>query len=294
MNGEEEKEILEETPLFMEVEEEVVEVESEDEEKKISADTLVKIKDRLKGKVREEKEENLKLKARIDELEKKVNPAEKEEVKLPTRPKLSDFESDEDFDKAMDDYETKKLAIAAENIRKEEVDGLKLQKVRERIKGAVDAHYDRATSLIEKHGINPDVYVTATESFKEAVQEVIPTDGVFEALIDVMGEGSEKTIFAIGRNKTKLSVLKDKLRDGTQGLTAAFFLGAETARLNPAKSKTSQAPKPGSQLKGDGAPVEAKSLKKQFDAATKAGNAQERYNIKKLARRSGVDTSKWS
>lgn len=267
-----------EVPLFMQEEDEQ---ESSDG---VPVSTHVKMKQKLKGKLRESDGELQKLRAEIDQLK------GSQQSQPVTRPKIDDFETDDEYYTALEKYEDDKRQQLFDKAQVQQ----KLSRAQQRIADSVDAHLDRAAKLVEEHSISPEVYQQATETVKEAIDSVHPGLNAFDYFVDTMGEGSEKTIFALGRNKTKLALLKEKLHDDKSGLKAAFYLGQETARLSGAKSKTSRAPAPAAQVKGDEVSSDkGGALKKKYDKAHKAGNGQEAYNLKKQARAQGVDTKLW-
>lgn len=276
-----------EVPLFMQEEDEQ---ESSDG---VPVAAHIKMKQKLKGKLRDSDSEIERLKA---ENEKLKSSTATPEITVPKRPKLDDFDTDEEYDAAATKYEKDNAQAIYAAIQKEESSKSSQRKFVERVQSSVDGHYDRAAKLVEKHGINPEVYRQATETVQEAIETVVPGMKAFDLFVDLIGEGSEKTVFAVGRNKTKLSLLKEKLHDDRSGLKAAFYLGQETARLNGIKNKSSSAPAPAAQLKGDAKPESAstKALKKKYDEAHSKGRSGEAYKLKKQARLAGADTKSWS
>ena len=118
---------------------------------------------------------------------------------------------------------------------------------------------------------------------------------ITDQLISVLGDGSEKIMYYLGRNKNALNEFKSLLIDDGTGIKASIFLGKLQQRLLTTKRKTSKAPPPGSDVTGDDAvsTVKASTLLKKRKAAIKKGDLQAAYNVKKQAKLAGVDVSNW-
>jgi len=271
----------------------------------VPVDKHIKIKQKLKGKLSEEKEENEKLKARIAELETAKKEPAARTLEKPKRPKRSEFDSDDDYDEAMEEYDEKLISFipqaAASRAEQEEHKKAQVQEV----KDAAEAHLDRAAKLIEKHGIDPDTYKSAQDNVKKIITAILPKtvpadkrnqagEYVFNQFISMVGEGSEKTIFYIGKNKSASNEFERLMRSDPTGLKAAFYLGSVNTDIAGKKNLTSRASKPTSKLKGGGQlPANEASLKKQYQAAHKAQDGQKSYNLKQKAKKAGIDVSAW-
>lgn len=165
------------------------------------------------------------------------------------------------------------------------------------IETSVDQHYERAAKLAEASGITPELYQAADRNVREAVEAVFPNGGgehITNALIANLGDGSEKVLYHLGVNQARRTELQKLLREDQTGLRASIYLGKLSAELtNPAR-KTSNAPKPATQIQGDRQTTEAgRALHQKYKDAHKAGNVQKAITLKREAKAAGVDTREW-
>ena len=271
---------------------EVVDQDLDDPSKNVPVGKFVSVKRKLKGQISDRDEEIERLKKERDDAL-KLKP--KQETVL-VRPKKDDFEEDEDFEDALDKYNQSRTAETINRTRLEDQQKAGQQQAQEKFIEAVDGHYERAATLIEKSGIKPEVYKAADTTVRKAVEAVTPNlgDVIVDQVISILGEGSEKVMYFLGRNKAALAKFQSLLESDKSGMKAAVYLGQEKQRLtNPLKPK-STAPNPVTNIKGD-APVSgaAAKLKKKYDAAHGKTDNQSAYNVKKEARAAGVDVSDW-
>lgn len=295
-----EKEIAANEEEIVETEEEIIE-ESELEEAEevpvfleegpemVPVGAISKVKKKLKGRIAEKEEENRVLRKQLEEIQSSV-------PQIPTRPKALDFDSDEEYEKALDDWYDKKHQVSFQALEEKQRQQQDVVKVQQRVRKSVDDHYARAEKLVNEHSINPEVYQKADTVVRETTEFLRPGQGdsSVDQLIDILGEDSEKAIFYLGRNKTALNEYKSLLQEDHTGLKAAAYLGRLAERAKGTRKRTSTAPPPSTQVNGNANVSSSESaLKKKYDAATKKGNAQEAWNIRSKARRSGVNTSNW-
>jgi len=261
----------------------------------VPVETHIKQKEKWKRKKTAVDDENVKLKAEIEALKARSNGPQSTE---PKRPDRDDFEDDDDYQEAKEQYFMDKIELKKNAGRVAE----RNQAITDRIKTGVDQHNVRVGDFVEEKKINPDVYSNAESNFINAIDEVYPGSGEANAdnLLSKLGKGSEKILYFFGRNKTKLNELKELLKEDPSGIKAGMFLGSENVRLGgiSAGKQKSKAPKPAATATGD---VNAKSdsasgkaLKKKYDAAHKAGDGTLAYSIRTTARKEHkIDTSKW-
>jgi hypothetical protein len=256
----------------------------------VSGQTHIRIKQKLKGRISDRDAEIEQLKSEIEQL--KATPA----ATALKRPKEDDFDTDKEFEAALEDYDNKMAQSRFDNIENKRKQAELLKKHQANIQQAVDSHYQRADELIEKSGIKPEIYKNADTVLRESVDTILPKQGdiVVDQMISLVGDGSEKVLYYLGNNKTALNEFKSLLIDDKTGLKAAIYLGQQKERLTNPKKQTTRAPAPSPQLGGD-APdsSKVKSLKKVYDKAHKARNSQAAYNAKKQAKAAGVDVSNW-
>ena len=83
-----------------------------------------------------------------------------------------------------------------------------------------------------------------------------------------------------------------KIAVDPSGAQAVMYLASIQNKFSQAAlKKRSGAPKPAPKLKGDKASGSGGKQKKQYDAA--AGDPQTRIDLKREARKKGIDVSKW-
>jgi hypothetical protein len=256
----------------------------------VNALTHIGIKNKLKGKISERDEEIEKLKAEVTALKSTPEP------KVLKRPKEDDFETDEEYEAAKEQYEEAATRQRFDRIEFQKKQSEFQQKYKEIVDAAVNSHYERADKLIAKSGIKPDVYKKADENLRLAIDTILPQQGdtIVDQIISLVGEGSEKVLYFLGNNKAALNEFKSLWIDDKTGIKAAIYLGEQKQRLTNPNKRTTRAPSPSPNLKGDDvAGSNGTAMKKAYIKAHKSGKNQEAYNAKKAARAAGVDVSTW-
>ena len=286
--AEEEPEDLAETEGEPEAESEVEgwmqsEADNSQDDNAVPVAAHIKMRSKLKGKIQDRDTEIEDLKAQL------AAKPQAQPVTAPTvRPKRDDFfeadEPDDAYDDAMFAWRNNQQA-STKAINDQQA---QQQTVIANINTSVDEHYNRAATLAADNNIKPEVYQQSDAVVRNAIGEDITN-----ALIANMGAGSEKVMFNLGRNPVKLAELQKAMADDPNGLKAMMLLGKMSADLMPKKRKT-MAPRPATNIKGDASPNSShKALKKKYDAAHKAGNQQEAYDVKKQAKQAGASTREW-
>lgn len=272
-----------ETEAWMQVDEEESQPEGEE---KIHKPVKLSTKQRLRANLETSESENEQLKRRIADLEKGQKSVVAD---VAVRPKRDDFEDDNDYDEAYDKYRDQKDA-AKDSVRDRVTANARHQ---QGIEESVDSHYERVDDMVVKHSISEDAYKEADKAIRTVAESAMPGNGtgVINDIISILGDGSEKVFFRVGKSPTLISQFRTMLDEDKRGLKALAFMIEQKAVVNNTQTRTSQAPKPAAQVNGD-EPVTAKagSFKKKYD---KAEPGQARYNAKKEAKAAGVDTSKW-
>lgn len=272
-----------------EVELEPWQIEDDQEpEEVMPVSSHVRARKKLKGKIDDLSKENETLKAQIDALK---NP--KPSTANIKRPNELDYDSDEEFQAALTEYEDSRFQ-QYQKVQKAEAD--KAERIK-KIEEGVNSHYARAEELVTKYNLNPEEYKGADMRVRSAVESVMPGvgDKATDGLISLMGEGSEKVIYSLGRNKNLLAQFQSKLIEDRTGIQAALFLGQQMEKLTKPKKQNSRAPSPAPHANGNEVPsAKAATLKRKYQAAhKKKDGAQDAYNIKKEARAAGIDVSSW-
>lgn len=262
------------------------------EEKTVPLSALQKVRGTLKEKNRD-------LKGELEEL-KRQNEALQQSRQVPVqpkvRPKLEDFDYDEEkYNQAMDEYYLSQVdqRLHQTEAQKQQEDNARRQK--EAIQKAADDHYKRAQELITKHAISPDVYKNSDEKVRSAFDQVSPGNGdaIADHLISVLGEGSEKVLFAVGRNQNELDKIQSMLIRDPMGFELTAYLGQKKAEFTMPARKRSQAPKPARNLSGETTKNAATNLYRRYKDAEKKGDMSAAFKARMEARRAGEDTRDW-
>lgn len=252
----------------------------------------------LRGSLAEKDDELEQLRAEIDKL--KQSPSRNAQPEsLSPRPKLADYDyDDEKYDAAIDEWFDKKLEhkiTATTSIKSKQQEAKQQEETLKRdIQDALDSHYSRATKLVESGKVSAELYQQADKSVRQLVESVFPKQGeaTTDALIKTLnslGEGSEKVIYSLGVNQGKRDKFETLLRK--DAFAAIAYLGSLQTELNSPNKQKSSAPKPAAQLQGNAGNAGKPSvMQKQY---TKSSDIQERLDLKRQAKKQGIDTSKW-
>jgi len=261
----------------------------------VPVSTHIRMKRKLKGRLSEKDEELERLREENTAL--KSGVAVQVPLKdLPKRPREQDFETIAEFETALAEHDDKMLNARLDATEQRRELKRRQSAAKANIEQAVDDHYDRAANLIKDNKIDIKVYKTADRRVREVVEAVKPGlgDTVTDSIISILGEGSEKVMYFLGRNPKALGQFKNLLENDPSGLKASVFLGKQQERLLNSRRKTSKARPPADDVKGDKVtPQKGKALLKKRKAALKADNVQLAYDLKKQAKAQGVDVSNW-
>ena len=276
-------------PWMQETEDEEVEQTTDDPSQNVPVKKFVSLKKELRGRISEKELEIEKLRKENEEL-KAVVPKSKPVL---NRPKPEDFDTDEEYDMAISQYDDARLQETWNRNRTKEQQAEADRQAQEAIDKAMEGHYERADDLIKTSGIAREKYVAAAKNAKGVFQEMFGQggDSIFENVFSRIGKGSEKLEYFIGVNKPAQEKIKSLLKEDPLGLSLAMWLGKENQRLtNPIKPRTN-APDPAKAVNGEvNTSGASNKYKKKYDAAK---SPQAAYDIKKAAKAAKVDTSKW-
>ena len=289
-----------------------IENETEDEEPKVLEEwekteeddgdkskpvKFLKAKKRLKGRLSEREDEIARLRAEMETLKAGTSkPHQPSTGQIPQRPREEDFDTDAEYQQALYQYEDKVTAERFSRIEQQRKQEAAVSKAKEKLSADVEGHYERAEKLLEESAISPEVYQSADMAVRQAVETIAPQKGnfVIDKLISVVGPGSEKVMYYLGRNKTALNEFQSILAGDPSGMQAAIYLGQQKERLTNSKKTTTRAPAPAASAKGGETPNgKAGAFLKQYKAAHKTKDGQAAYNAKKAAKSAGIDVSKW-
>lgn len=270
-----------------EAEDKTEEVDQEwmkESEKKFTDHDVAAAKRKLKGKLSESNDKIAELEAKIASIQQPQAPQGK-----PTREQYYSADDPEDaYIEALTDW---KINNKTQTINQEQ----QQQQYKNELNNAVTEHYSRAESLIEKSNISPEVYQQSDTSVRQMIDGIHRGQGnmIVDNLISVLGEGSEKVLFYVGRNSKAMAELQASLITDPSGLKAVSYLSRKAAMLDAPTKRETNAPPPAKQVTGDEATGNVRSFKKAYDKAKKSGDAQEAFNARREARQAGVDVGKW-
>ena len=258
------------------------------------------LKQKLRAKMEVKDDEIANLRAEIDALKGGTAQTQQPQgqAQLPPRPKREDFDFDDNaYDDAVDTWNDAKLDARLNARTQQHTQEQAVNSQQQAISNAVDQHYEGAAKLVAEGKVTEDEYRNADQIVRGTIESVMNGQGdvISDFLISRLngaGEGSEKVWYHLGRNQNALATLKGKLANDPNGLDAMIYLGELRATLTaqPAK-RVSQAPKPGSRIKGDAKTGTGSALLKKYNKAE--GDVQSRINLKREAKAAGIDTKSW-
>lgn len=266
---------------------------SEDSGDSVPLATLVKTRNKLKGKLHEKDNEIEQLRAELQQLKAGV-PAPVVTPKAP--PRLEDFDYDDaKYAQAQAQYVADLVSQNLSAHTQKSANETAQKEAQRKIEESLDGHYERAAKLIESAKITAEQYQAADTRFRQAIDQVRPGQGdkIADFLLANLGEGSEKVGFHLGVNQEARAQLQSKLLSDPSGIAAAVWLGAKLKELSPPKQLRSNAPKPAAKLQADESTADSlRSLKSDIAKARKSGDYQKVIDLKFDAKRKGVDVSK--
>jgi hypothetical protein len=266
------------------------------DEQAVPVGAHAKMRAKLKGKVKERDKEIEALRQEIEAL-KGGDSTSVTARKTPPRPKLEDFGYDQDaYDKAVDDWYDQKIDAKLTTTQQAKVQKEQIREQEQAVNRSVDQHYERASELVEKNGIDPELYKQTDLTVRQMIENIFPKQGdaITDKIISVLDEGSEKVMYFLGRNAAAQNEVSTLLRSDPSGLKASAWLGRKLAELTMPKRSRSNAPKPAKTVQGDAvAGSSERALKKKYDEAHNSKNGQAAYNAKKQAKAKGIDVSNW-
>ena len=261
-----------------------------------------KTRKRLKAKLNEQGSELEEAKAEIERL--RSGSVEQKAPALPPRPKREDFDYDDDaYDEAVDSWNDKKIdARLISHSQKSNESQTQEQAAKARathIENSLDSHRDRVIKLVGTGKVTEDAYNAAEVSVRSSMEAMYPKmgDRLVDDLITTLnniGEGSEKVMYQLGVNPSKMLELQNKIASDPTLFTAVAYLGSLQSRISEPTRKRSAAPKPSTNVGGEGgAQGQAGAMQKAYKKAGESNDIQSRISLKRKARAQGVDVSNW-
>ena len=249
-----------------------------------------------------------KYKAKLDKKDSELEDARAEIARLKTapqaqkleKPKPDDFydsdNPDAEYTEALIKWNLESQQAESKARQATEAQLQQQQKQLEQIQEGVDQHYERAAKLSKDSGISSELYQSADLRVRQMIDSVYPGagDAITDGLIANLGTGSEKVIYNLGVNDSRMMEFKTRLQADPAGLKAGMYLGELKATLNAPQKRKTQTPKPAANPQGDKQVNSSeRALKKRYDKSHKAGDLQAAFNAKKEAKQAGVETSNW-
>ena len=179
------------------------------------------------------------------------------------KPRSIDYDNDDDYEAALLRYHRVKGESSAPRPVQQRPNEPQQQAPAMDFTDAVNAHYDRAEAL----GVDASKFEAAEKSVRGKLGDVLT-----DALIDAVGEGSEKAIMVLGTNPREFGEFESRLRGDPSGTKAVAYLGKLAERTRVTKRKRSESPKPTRTPAGGSSGVNA--AERKLEKAEKSGNTQ--------------------
>lgn len=273
--------------------------ESHGAEKKFSDGDIGIIKAKVRAKVERQKQTELdELRAQLRELQSARAP---QSQPASPKPKREDFweheDPDEAYSEALVDW---KLNTAVAQKREETAQQeAQRRQIEERVQVGtkVDQHYERAAKLAAASGISAELYKSADQKVRDAIEDVFPGGGgevITDLLIASLGEGSEMVFYKLGRSQAHLSELVTKLKQNPKGNDAFVYLGRLSAELTVPARKRSNTPAPATNVQGDANATDlSRTLLRRYQEAHKRGDTQAAFEIRSEAKGKQINVKSW-
>ena len=267
----------------------------------IPLNDLIKVRQKLKGKISDQKDtisnqenELAELKAQVESL--KAGASSNNFNNAANKPKREDFleldDPEEAYIDALSDWKIlQKNKVQEQNSKKAEQ-----EKANANVRKQVEGHYQRAAILLDKHKIDAAVYQNADSQFRQAVESGYPGQGdnIADLTLSQIGEGSEKLVMYIGNSTERVNKFRDAWSSDPSGLKVMRLIGGWESEMKEPSKRTSRAPAPAKQIGSNDAGTNmGASYQRRYDKAHKNGNIQEAFNVKGEARKNNIDVSKW-
>jgi hypothetical protein len=268
------------------------------DDKTVPLAVLVSARTKLKGKIGAQNEELEQLRTENAALKQGQAPAPTT-AKPAAMPTLEGSEYDDaKYQQELSNWMAQQVQAQVAQANQASTQTASQTQAAQQLDQAVDSHYQRAAKLAEESGITPELYQNADTVVRQTIESVLPKMGdvVTDNMIARLGEGSEKVMYFLGRNKTAQEKLRSSLVTDPTGISAALYLGELKSTVAAPQKRVSRARKPATQIQGDeggSAKGDAKKLKAAYDSAHKQHQGQAAYNAKKTAKAAGIDVSDW-
>lgn len=143
----------------------------------------------------------------------------------------------------------------------------------------------RASGFIKSNKIKPDMATSTIQAGIQGLDEALGIDGVALDLLDMIGDGSEKLAYYLGKNPQALAMAKQLHSEDPRGLKVNTWLANTAFKLNQKTKHISKAPEPDTPLTPDGPSASAAALQAKYD---KTSDFTEMRELRKKAEKLGI------
>lgn len=263
---------------------------TDDGEARFTDGDVAAAKRKLRAKLEKKDDELEALKAQVEALKNGQATPAAVTADNSVAPKLEDFDYDESkYQAAVTQWAISLHKGAAKSVETE----ARQANAQRALAESVDSHYERAAKLAKESGIDDTVYQKADLTVRQIVESAFPQkgDAITDNLIARLGEGSEKVMYYLGRNAKEQELFKAKLVSDPSGLSASVYLGSLQGRIATPQKKVTQARQPAKRAEGGNSGSNtAEKMARKYRSET---DIQKRFDMKRAAKRDGVDVSKW-
>ncbi|AUS00444.1 coil containing protein [Vibrio phage 1.275.O._10N.286.54.E11] len=273
----------------------------------------VKMKHKYRAQLQEQETELERLKRENEALKNGTYKAEAQTVapkpiNIP-RPKASDFTNEygefdaDSFDKAADQWQQQYSEESSKQYQQQQAEAKQAQELEE----VVESHYGHAGKLIEEGLVTEEEWGKKDRSIRESLEAVAAANGNkgngdkaadwLISQLSLVSKEPAKLWYKLGASPATLQeVVNAYASDPSGGRGVAKLAELDRSVTNPVKRR-SKAPKPSTQIQGGGGqskvPGTNKSDAKKYREAMRKGDMQTSFNLKRAAKKAGVDVSNW-
>lgn len=273
----------------------------------------VKMKHKYRAQLQEQETELDQLKREIEALKNGTYKPEAQTnapkpINIP-RPKASDYTNEfgefdaDSFDKAADQWQQQYSEASSKQYKEQQATEQQAQE----LEAVVETHYGHAGKLIEEGLVSEEDWGKKDLSIRKSLEAISASNGqagngdkAADYLIGqlaLVSKDPAKLWYKLGASPATLQeVVNAYASDPTGGRGVAKLAELDRSVTNPVKRR-SKAPKPSTQIQGGGGqskvPGTGKNDARKYREAMKKGDMQTSFNLKRQAKKAGVDVSNW-
>lgn len=147
---------------------------------------------------------------------------------------------------------------------------------------------ERSTSFIQSNKVKPEAATNAIQAGVSGLDEALGVEGSALGILEMIGEGSEKLAYYLGKNSEALNTVKQLIAKDPNGLSAVTWLTKTAGKLTRKNQHISKAPTPDEPLTGDGSSATAAKLQSEYD---KENDVSKLVKMRQKARDIGITLS---